>query len=155
LENNSCTNPEQSPVYQLCLAYIVITYVQICLPCIMLVLLVPVLCFCLPVVIRVLAMLQGPARRKGARQEEIEKLPTVTFDDIEGFDDESCAICLADYEGSDMLRQLPCNHAFHQKCVDDWLKYNASCPNCRAQIISLGVEEGEEKLEVPGGDGMA
>lgn len=39
-------------------------------------LLVPVICFCLPCVIRVLGMLQGPQRRKGARQEEIEKLPT-------------------------------------------------------------------------------
>lgn len=39
-------------------------------------LLVPVICFCLPCVIRVLGMLQGPQRRKGARQDEIEKLPT-------------------------------------------------------------------------------
>lgn len=63
---------------QLCLVYIIITYIHICLPCILLMLLVPVICFCLPCVIRVLGMLQGPQRRKGARQEEIEKLPIGT-----------------------------------------------------------------------------
>lgn len=56
--------------------YIIVTYIHICLPCILLMLLVPVICFCLPCVIRVLGMLQGPQRRKGARQDEIEKLPT-------------------------------------------------------------------------------
>lgn len=63
--------------HQLCLVYIIITYLHICLPCIMLILLVPVLCFCLPCVIRLMGMLQlGTQTQKGARQEEIEKLPT-------------------------------------------------------------------------------
>lgn len=63
--------------HQLCLVYIIITYLHICLPCIMLILLVPVLCFCLPCVIRLMGMLQlGTQAQKGARQEEIDKLPT-------------------------------------------------------------------------------
>ncbi|CAI9268219.1 unnamed protein product [Lactuca saligna] len=43
-----------------------------------------------------------------------------------------CSICLADYKGKDLLRQLPdCGHLFHVKCVDPWLRLNPTCPNCR------------------------
>ena len=70
-------SPTTVTSHQLCLVYIIITYLHICLPCIMLILLVPVLCFCLPCVIRLMGMLQlGTQTQKGARQEEIEKLPT-------------------------------------------------------------------------------
>lgn len=43
-----------------------------------------------------------------------------------------CAICLGEYKDGEMLRMLPdCKHWFHLKCVDEWLKLNASCPVCR------------------------
>ncbi|KAL8114106.1 RING-H2 finger protein ATL67-like [Apium graveolens] len=43
-----------------------------------------------------------------------------------------CAICLGEYKEGEMLRMLPdCKHCFHLKCVDEWLKLNASCPVCR------------------------
>nr|XP_043612258.1 RING-H2 finger protein ATL70 [Erigeron canadensis] len=47
-----------------------------------------------------------------------------------------CSICLADYKGKDLLRQLPdCGHLFHVKCVDPWLRLNPTCPNCRTSPI--------------------
>lgn len=33
---------------------------------------------------------------------------------MENMEDESCAICLVDYEADDELRNLPCEHAFHK-----------------------------------------
>lgn len=144
LQNQGCESPSDSPIYQLCLVYIIITYIHICLPCILLMMLVPVICFCLPCVIRVLGMLQGPQRRKGARQDQIEKLPTVKYSDMDSMEDNSCAICLVDYAAEDELRKLPCDHAFHKQCLDSWLTVNASCPNCRARCFEA-EEEGEEK----------
>ena len=41
---------------------------------------------------------------------------------------ELCAICMDAYQTSDKAKQLPCNHFFHQNCIDNWLS-NAS-PNC-------------------------
>lgn len=49
--------------------------------------------------------------------------------------DEQCAICLTPYEATEMIMRLPCNHIFHHTCISEWLKVNASCPMCRANVI--------------------
>ncbi|XP_057428207.1 RING-H2 finger protein ATL70 [Lotus japonicus] len=47
-----------------------------------------------------------------------------------------CSICLGDYKDSDMLRVLPdCDHVFHLKCIDPWLRMNPTCPLCRTSPI--------------------
>ncbi|KAE9619543.1 putative transcription factor C2H2 family [Lupinus albus] len=43
-----------------------------------------------------------------------------------------CSICLSDYKANDMLRVLPdCEHLFHPKCIDPWLRLHPTCPVCR------------------------
>ncbi|GMH29768.1 hypothetical protein Nepgr_031611 [Nepenthes gracilis] len=43
-----------------------------------------------------------------------------------------CSICLSDYLPQETLRTIPeCNHYFHAKCIDEWLKLKATCPLCR------------------------
>ncbi|ESQ40575.1 hypothetical protein EUTSA_v10015385mg [Eutrema salsugineum] len=47
-----------------------------------------------------------------------------------------CSICLADYKTTDMVRVLPdCNHLFHDKCVDPWLRLHPTCPVCRTSPL--------------------
>lgn len=45
-----------------------------------------------------------------------------------------CCICLGKYANNDELRELPCVHVFHKDCVDKWLKINALCPLCKAEV---------------------
>ena len=46
--------------------------------------------------------------------------------------DNTCSICLCEYQPKETLRSLPeCNHYFHANCIDGWLRMNATCPLCR------------------------
>ncbi|XP_076938044.1 RING-H2 finger protein ATL32-like [Bidens hawaiensis] len=43
-----------------------------------------------------------------------------------------CSICLEDYKPTDFVRLIPeCDHLFHVKCIDTWLKAHPTCPMCR------------------------
>lgn len=48
---------------------------------------------------------------------------------------ESCNICFSDYQSGEYKRILnKCQHTFHKKCIDKWLKKNSdnmTCPICR------------------------
>jgi hypothetical protein len=52
-----------------------------------------------------------------------------------------CAICLSVIEDGVHVRGLPCGHAFHVDCVDNWLLWRRlCCPLCKASYqINLGV----------------
>jgi E3 ubiquitin-protein ligase DOA10 len=66
-----------------------------------------------------------------------------TFMDIAGLKDkieDTCSICLGEYEDNDELRKLPCVHFFHKDCVDEWLKGNGTCPICK-QHIKEGISQ--------------
>lgn len=61
-------------------------------------------------------------------------------DEDEEADDQSkkkedyCSICLTRYRDKEEVRQLPCSHVFHLKCVDRWLVMIASCPLCKQEL---------------------
>ena len=49
---------------------------------------------------------------------------------------ENCFICMENYVSNEFKRVLPnCNHYFHKRCIDKWLKTNATCPICRDNLI--------------------
>ncbi|KAJ1273666.1 hypothetical protein BS78_05G002300 [Paspalum vaginatum] len=63
---------------------------------------------------------------------EVEVMPASSDDD--------CAICLTSLlvvhppdssEEEERIRAMPCSHAFHQRCIFQWLSRNAVCPLCR------------------------
>uniref|UniRef100_J3M0W4 RING-type E3 ubiquitin transferase n=1 Tax=Oryza brachyantha TaxID=4533 RepID=J3M0W4_ORYBR len=52
-----------------------------------------------------------------------------------------CSVCLGEFRDGESLRLLPsCSHAFHQQCIDTWLKSHSNCPLCRANITFVTVE---------------
>lgn len=56
---------------------------------------------------------------------------------------DTCPICLDEYESTDILRILPCSHIYHPQCIDEWLLIkSASCPMCKYNVSEYikGIE---------------
>jgi hypothetical protein len=52
-----------------------------------------------------------------------------------GGDGATCAVCLEDLRGGEMVRSLPeCRHLFHVACIDAWLQMQVTCPLCRSDL---------------------
>ncbi|CAO2195441.1 unnamed protein product [Urochloa humidicola] len=52
-----------------------------------------------------------------------------------------CAVCLRDFDAKETLRAMPCSHAFHQRCIFQWLRRNGVCPLCRHQLPTEPEED--------------
>lgn len=63
-----------------------------------------------------------------------------------------CPICL-DTESDDdnkiePYNDLPCQHVFHNKCIEPWISKNGLCPICRANVNNRPVV-GEARIQLP------
>ncbi|XP_047011358.1 RING finger protein 122 isoform X1 [Ictalurus punctatus] len=47
---------------------------------------------------------------------------------------QTCAVCLEDFKVKDELGILPCQHAFHRRCVVKWLEVRCVCPMCNKAL---------------------
>ena len=55
--------------------------------------------------------------------------------------EDNCTICLEKYKENQVIRNLNCNHSFHQSCVDKWFENHQSCPICRTTLLNGNVRE--------------
>ncbi|KAI9186578.1 hypothetical protein LWI28_018741 [Acer negundo] len=72
-----------------------------------------------------------------AFRKQVEKMsPPLVFRSKKTlFSFRDCSICLDDYKEGDFCRVFPfCNHMFHLKCIDLWLKNRLTCPICRKRL---------------------
>jgi len=62
------------------------------------------------------------------------------------FDQNTCSVCLDEYERGESLRVLPCGHTFHSHCIFPWLtERSPTCPMCNAHFETvLHEEDGED-----------
>ncbi|KAJ8324731.1 hypothetical protein QVD99_002746 [Batrachochytrium dendrobatidis] len=56
--------------------------------------------------------------------------------------DQTCALCLCDYENDDFLRELHCIHRFHAECIDEWLiGKKRTCPVCNQDALGVSFQQ--------------
>ena len=58
---------------------------------------------------------------------------TISYEEL--LNDINCTICLEEFNNDEEIIKLKCNHLFHSKCIDDWIKKNQSCPLCRVNLL--------------------
>lgn len=56
---------------------------------------------------------------------------------VEGTTGEECPICTELVEIKHLARLNPCNHEFHQDCINQWLDDHSTCPNCRQEVCQV------------------
>uniref|UniRef100_A0A8D9FB36 E3 ubiquitin-protein ligase RNF13 n=1 Tax=Cacopsylla melanoneura TaxID=428564 RepID=A0A8D9FB36_9HEMI len=69
----------------------------------------------------------------------LKSLPRQKYNKDVNYD--TCVICQDNFKLGDMLRILPCSHAYHVKCIDVWLtEYKRVCPVCKRRILGPGED---------------
>jgi len=74
-----------------------------------------------------------------SKKAEINVRNNYRFSQTDDDDDEAqntCAICLEEFEIGAYYKKLPkCHHSFHAICIDQWLSSRAACPVCREEVF--------------------
>ncbi|XP_056894237.1 E3 ubiquitin-protein ligase RNF126-like isoform X1 [Takifugu flavidus] len=73
----------------------------------------------------------GPPPADG---DKIKSLPTVQVTEEHVASGLECPVCKEDYSVGENVRQLPCNHMFHNNCIVPWLQQHDTCPVCRKSL---------------------
>uniref|UniRef100_A0A803LRZ0 RING-type domain-containing protein n=1 Tax=Chenopodium quinoa TaxID=63459 RepID=A0A803LRZ0_CHEQI len=72
---------------------------------------------------------------RGLSADTIASLPSTNYKcQNNETETDTCVICRLDYEDGDGMTTLPCKHAYHSDCINDWLKINKACPVCSAEV---------------------
>ena len=64
--------------------------------------------------------------------------------------EKECPICLCKYKITDKIKELPCRHIYHKKCLKSWLERSDNCPLCKFDLkteINKRKEELEKHIE--------
>ncbi|KAK6145050.1 hypothetical protein DH2020_021870 [Rehmannia glutinosa] len=75
-----------------------------------------------------------------AQKEAVEALP-----DVKIAETLQCSVCLDECEIGVEVKEMPCKHKFHSRCIFPWLELHSSCPVCRYQLPC-----DESKLDLEG-----
>lgn len=79
--------------------------------------------------------LLGPRGIRGAALDDLTLSQTLTAADALQFTARgACAICLEEYEESQLVRRLPCLCVFHGTCIERHLDDSTRCPLCRTDV---------------------
>ncbi|KAJ4715389.1 RING-H2 finger protein [Melia azedarach] len=79
-----------------------------------------------------------PTVKRGIKKKALKTFPVVKYSaelKLPGLGTD-CVICISELAAGERVRLLPkCNHGFHVRCIDKWLRTHSSCPTCRHCLI--------------------
>jgi len=84
-----------------------------------------------------LLRLDESVKKKTLTKTQCASFPSQNLDEegVKSFVEKPCSICFCDYECGEKVRSLPCDHTFHNDCIDQWLTTSSiSCPMCKTSL---------------------
>ena len=51
----------------------------------------------------------------------------------------SCVVCLCEFQIGDIISALPCCHVFHTECIKNWFKNELTCPVCKFEVTLSSI----------------
>ena len=79
---------------------------------------------------RLTRMDEGSTGSRPTNDGFIKGLKLVKFSESDCIED-SCTICLDQFEPDTEIVLLPCKHGYHKNCIEPWLRMHSECPSCR------------------------
>jgi len=74
----------------------------------------------------------------------IERLKVIAFEELAEEYPTECCICMGEFCSREDIIVTECEHIFHKRCCQEWLKQARTCPVCRSDIPrSLGIDDSE------------
>jgi hypothetical protein len=140
-----CNSTTNNPVFATALACLILMWVNLLLPCIILLVLIPLVCCCAPCIMRCLVLfMSDDIRARDPSRAKIDQLPITQYrrpsqppQGAAAPATESCSICIVDFQDGEDIKVLPCagRHKYHVECIDNWLKINPVCCLCRTPVF--------------------
>jgi hypothetical protein len=82
-----------------------------------------------------------PTYNEPVSQIDIDKINYIVYQPYHSLENQTCSICIVDYESDDIVSVLPIwRHTFHQEWVTEWLKRHRTWPFCRRVISKIDIE---------------
>lgn len=82
-------------------------------------------------------ILENISQPERARTEDIN-IPVYDYEkvlqDTEKEYDNTCSICLIDFNNEDKVSITECDHIYHNDCIKKWLRINNTCCICKQEL---------------------
>lgn len=88
-------------------------------------------------------------------QENIQDIPTVGVSQVLLDKNPNCSVCWEDFKLEEQVKQLECQHCFHNDCIVPWLQLHGTCPVCRKVLSGETAARPEGERGAGGGGGGA
>jgi len=91
--------------------------------------------------------------RRGYRDvfPEVAKVWPALFKNVAANGKSTCAICLEDFDASNSVVNLPCDHVFHADYIAGWFQRDLSCPmRCAKVFVQLASSRVSPHVEALG-----
>lgn len=82
---------------------------------------------------------QAPGVSDAAKEhwEQVNFHGSPQYGSVKEVDGPQCSICLCEYEEGDKLAKLPCQHLYHNECIESWTSNHTKCPLCNFELESV------------------